>query len=160
MAFLRRPPIAFELHPKPSLQKLPASREGRRPSLPEIRLRDPGQCRLLGVSEGARFVNAPDILLAAASAISAKAAERDQPLGERTAARAARIFNAITGRHGVGGLNEHEAWFFMVALKLARAQQGAFQLDDYVDGAAYIALAGECAASLARRVTPPGKEPA
>lgn len=105
-------------------------------------------------------MNASDILRAGAEAIAAKAVERDQPLGERTAARAARIFNAITGRHGVGGLNEHEAWLFMVALKLARAQQGAFQLDDYVDGAAYIALAGECAANLARRVTSPGREPA
>lgn len=92
-------------------------------------------------------MKASAILQAAHDAIGARAAERDQPDGERTAGRAARIFNAITGRQGTGELSELDAWLFMVALKLARSQQGSFKLDDYVDGAAYHALAGECAAA-------------
>ena len=42
-------------------------------------------------------------------------------------------------------LTEEEGWIFMVFLKLARSQQGEFKLDDYVDMAAYAALAGESA---------------
>lgn len=92
-------------------------------------------------------MKAPEILDAAREAIASRAVERDQPDGERTAARAVRIFNAITGREDASALNELEGWLFMIALKLARSQQGTFKLDDYVDGAAYFGLAGECAMS-------------
>lgn len=68
-----------------------------------------------------------------------RAVQRDQPNGERTAARAAAIFNAWTGR----SLSESDGWRFMVALKLAREIQGQFTADDYTDGAAYMALLGE-----------------
>jgi Domain of unknown function (DUF6378) len=90
-------------------------------------------------------MNAPDILRAGITAIGDRAVERDQPDGERTAERAARIFNAITLRRDVAALTALDGWLFMCSLKLARAQQGAFKLDDYVDLAAYAALAGECA---------------
>lgn len=90
-------------------------------------------------------MNAPDILRAGITAIGERAVERDQPNGERTADRAARIFNAITLRHDAAALTALDGWLFMCCLKLARAQQGAFKLDDYVDLAAYAALAGECA---------------
>jgi hypothetical protein len=90
-------------------------------------------------------VKAPDILRAGVTAIGERAVERDQPDGERTAERAARIFNAITLRQGAAVLTALDGWLFMCSLKLARAQQGAFKLDDYVDLAAYAALAGECA---------------
>ena len=92
-------------------------------------------------------MTATNILAAAAAAIESRAAQRDQPDGERVAARAVRIFNAITGRYGTAELDPLEGWLFMIALKLARSRQGNFHLDDYIDMAAYAALAGECAAA-------------
>ena len=83
-------------------------------------------------------MNAPDILATAADCIGNRAAQRDQGC-ERSMARAVDTFNALTG----STLNEREGWIFMAILKLARAQAGRHVLDDYVDGAAYIALAGE-----------------
>lgn len=55
--------------------------------------------------------------------------------------RAVDAFNALTGHK----LTEREGWLFMVALKAARATAGAHNPDDYEDGAAYFALAGEAA---------------
>lgn len=89
---------------------------------------------------------ADGFLLEAADAIDHRAAERDTPEGERSMARATAMFNAWRGpRHGDGALTEHEGWVFMACLKLARPAGGDYRRDDYVDGAAYIALAGECA---------------
>lgn len=99
-------------------------------------------------------VKAPDILRAGVEAIGDRALERDQPDGERTSARAVRIFNAITARTGPAALTALDGWLFLAALKLARSQQGRFKLDDYVDLAAYAALAGECAATEAPRAEP------
>ncbi len=56
-------------------------------------------------------------------------------------ARCVNIFNALTDH----ALSEREGWMFMVCLKAARAQVGALQTDDYTDGGAYFALAGEAA---------------
>jgi hypothetical protein len=42
-------------------------------------------------------------------------------------------------------MTDREGWIFMALLKLSRAQGGAHHIDDYLDAAAYIALAGECA---------------
>lgn len=56
-------------------------------------------------------------------------------------AKTVAAFNALTG----ASLTETQGWTFMAVLKLARASQGRLQMDDYVDGAAYIALAGESA---------------
>ena len=47
--------------------------------------------------------------------------------------------NALTGHN----LSETEGWKFMVCLKLARAAHARFNCDDYLDGAAYMALACE-----------------
>lgn len=82
---------------------------------------------------------APDILIAAADAISNRADQRDCENGERSMARAVHAFNALTGRD----LSELDGWVFMAILKLARAQGGRHVLDDYIDGAAYMALAAE-----------------
>lgn len=84
-------------------------------------------------------MNAPDILIAAADCIGDRAEQRDQQDGERSMKRTVETFYALTGHM----LSEHEGWVFMAVLKLARAQGGRHVLDDYVDGAAYIALAGE-----------------
>ena len=83
---------------------------------------------------------APEILAAAAQCISDRAATRDLP-AERSMARTVAAFNALTGH----ALSERDGWLFMVALKAARATAGSHNADDYTDGAAYFALAGESA---------------
>lgn len=88
---------------------------------------------------------AQNILMDAHEAIAGRAAERDQPTGERSMLRCVNAFNAMTGHN----LSEHDGWIFMVALKTARAYGGRFNSDDYIDGSAYMALAGECAAKEA-----------
>lgn len=93
--------------------------------------------------------DAPSILIEAADCIGSRAAERGHADGERSMARAVAMFNAWRGSRFVdgeaGAITEREGWVFMALLKLSRAAGGAHRLDDYVDGAAYIALAGECA---------------
>lgn len=84
-------------------------------------------------------MNAPDLLIAAADCIADRADQRDHSTGERSMETASATFNALTGHT----LSERDCWIFMAVLKLARAQAGRHVLDDYVDGAAYIALAGE-----------------
>lgn len=84
---------------------------------------------------------APDLLLEAADAIGHRAAQRDQPDGERSMRRTVAAFNAMYGTR----LTEEQGWRFMEILKIARAAGGKPHRDDYIDGAAYSALAGECA---------------
>ncbi len=89
--------------------------------------------------------DAPGFLLEAADTIGNRASERDQDDGERSMARAVSMFNAWRGHESTYPLSETEGWIFMVFLKLARAAGGTYKRDDFVDGAAYMALAGECA---------------
>ena len=60
-------------------------------------------------------------------------------------------FNALEGT----ALTERQGWAFMQVLKLARsaasARNGRLNADDFVDGAAYAALAGESAVSAVAR---------
>lgn len=84
---------------------------------------------------------AQDHLIAAADAIDNRAAERDTDQ-ERSMARAVRLFNTWRPADA-GPLTEADGWTFMVLLKLARAQGGSFRQDDWVDAAAYVALALE-----------------
>ena len=84
-------------------------------------------------------MKAPEILKAAADHIAQRAASRDLPKGERSMARTCTAFNALTGHK----ISTHDGWLFMVILKMARATAGAHNPDDYQDGAAYFALAGE-----------------
>lgn len=86
---------------------------------------------------------APAILALGAQALQDRASSRDQPDGERSMARAVAMFNAYAG--GDRRMSETDGWMFMVLLKAARAAQGKVNEDDYVDGAAYFALAGESA---------------
>jgi hypothetical protein len=83
-------------------------------------------------------MNANQILSKAAETIGNRAAERDTD-SERSMAKSVKAFNALTGH----AMTETQGWLFMAVLKAARAQGGAFVLDDYIDGAAYFALAGE-----------------
>lgn len=79
---------------------------------------------------------AVNILRGAAAAIDNRASQR-----ERSMAKAVAAFNALYGHN----LSEVEGWQFMSLLKKSRASQGCFVLDDYLDDAAYCALAGEAA---------------
>ena len=83
--------------------------------------------------------SAQDILDAAAKHIAQRADSRDCAGGERSMGRAVQAFNAITGH----GLTERDGWLFRVMRKASRATAGRHNLDDYEDGAAYFALAGE-----------------
>lgn len=86
-------------------------------------------------------VNAETLLQAAATAVKDRAPIRDTVSGIRSMRRAIRTFNEL---HGTD-LTESQGWEFMLILKLARAKQGAYNPDDYVDCSGYAALAGEAA---------------
>lgn len=95
-----------------------------------------------------RPATAPDILIAGADAISARADMRDTPAGERVMRRTVAMFNAWRSGDSIHDVTEAEGWVFMALVKLCRANAGGHNLDDYVDGAAYVALAGEHADRL------------
>lgn len=58
---------------------------------------------------------------------------------ERSMPKIVAMFNALTGHE----LTPAQGWKFMACLKLARSEQGEHREDNYLDGAAYFALAGE-----------------
>lgn len=86
---------------------------------------------------------APEILRHAAEIIDQRGQQRDSPKGERSMARAVKIFESLTDCR----MTEAEGWLFMAALKLARMRYG-YNPDDTFDAAAYLALRLE---SLNRR---------
>jgi hypothetical protein len=83
----------------------------------------------------------------AARVMEKRAQLRDTPAGERTAAKIAKVFNALTGHN----ISEADAWQFLVILKLVRARSGNYNRDDYVDLAAYSGLLGECESKNSER---------
>ena len=83
---------------------------------------------------------ATDLLQSAYDQIGDRAAERDTET-ERSMSSTVNAFNALYGTN----LTEEQGWMFMVFLKAARAKGGKVRVDDYVDGSAYFALAGEAA---------------
>lgn len=85
--------------------------------------------------------DAVSIMQSGIDAMTDRAAERDSET-ERSMSAAVAAFNALHGTN----LTEELGWQFMVLLKMSRAKGGKFRLDDYIDGAAYNALAGEAAA--------------
>ena len=89
--------------------------------------------------------NAHDILSRSSNEMVDRGKTYDSPDGERSMVSTVNAFNAITGH----GITEEQGWKFMACLKLARSEQGDFRLDSFVDGAAYLALAGECANVIA-----------
>lgn len=86
-------------------------------------------------------MNAQDILEAGIGHMMDRAATYDKPQGERSMAATVEAFRAVTGVD----MTEEQGWLFMLLLKAVRSQQGAYRADSYEDGAAYFALAGECA---------------
>ena len=87
------------------------------------------------------FTSAPNLLQIGVDAMRNRAASRDND-GERSMAKTVAAFNALSGQ----SISEEDGWLFMVCLKLARSMNGSKKIaDDYADGAAYLALQGECA---------------
>ena len=84
--------------------------------------------------------SATDLLQSAYDQIRDRASERDTE-AERSMCSSVNAFNALYGTN----LTEEQGWMFMVFLKAARAKGGRVRVDDYVDGSAYFALAGEAA---------------
>ena len=89
----------------------------------------------------AEVVKAINIIQAAANTLQDRASTRDSPEGERSMSATVKAFNAIFGE----SMTETQGWLFMVLLKTVRSSQGTLQIDDYLDGTAYFALAGESA---------------
>ena len=87
-------------------------------------------------------ITAPYILQSALDALTQRASIRDQPTGERSAAKAADILTAWTGVKWV----ESDVWRCLLAIKLARESQGQFHADDLIDLAGYSGLLAECRA--------------
>ena len=88
------------------------------------------------------------ILQNAAAEMLDRAASRDTPEGERSMGRCVKAFNAMFGTE----LTETQGWQFMELLKMARSVGGEFRLDDFTDGVAYAALAGESESRLKQHV--------
>ena len=93
-------------------------------------------------------VTADTILSNAAAEMQDRAASRDTPEGERSMGRCVKAFNAMFSTE----LTETQGWQFMELLKMARSVGGEFRLDDFTDGVAYAALAGEGEARLKQSV--------
>lgn len=87
-------------------------------------------------------MKAHDFLEKAVSEMKARADLRDaSATGERSMAATVAAFNAVRKKE----LTEEDGWAFMVLLKLVRSSKGKYHADDYIDGAAYFGLLGECA---------------
>lgn len=81
-----------------------------------------------------------EFLRAAIDVQAARAAEYDQPEGERSMGRTVQAFNAITGRE----LTEAEGWLFLQVLKDVRQWSAkGYHHDSALDGVAYSALKAE-----------------
>lgn len=87
-------------------------------------------------------MKAHDVLATAAMEMDDRAKTYDAPQGERSMGRVVHAFFAVTGID----MSEQQGWQFMELLKMVRSNQGGYRPDNFVDGAAYAALAGECAA--------------
>lgn len=85
---------------------------------------------------------APEFLNAAMQHMEDRAKTYDKPQGERSMEAIVKAFLAVTGVE----MTTEQGWLFMAILKMVRSQQGQLKLDNYEDGAAYMALAGETAA--------------
>ncbi len=84
-------------------------------------------------------MKAEEILTKAAGHLADRAKTYDKPEGERSMEKTVAMFNTLTGTQ----LTTEQGWLFMVILKMVRSQQGDYKADNYEDGAAYFALAGE-----------------
>lgn len=84
-------------------------------------------------------VSAHKVLLAAAGHLEDRAITYDNDQGERSIPLVIELFNKIRGKD----LTPADGWLIQVLLKIVRANQGDFKLDNFEDLAAYAALWGE-----------------
>lgn len=91
---------------------------------------------------------APDILHRALEVFQERGQQRDAPNGERSIPAVVKAFGILTGIE----MTDQQGWLFMALVKIKRSQSGKPDADHYVDGANYVALAGE--AALARQRWP------
>lgn len=84
-------------------------------------------------------VSAHKVLLAAAGHLEDRAVTYDNDQGERSIPLVIELFNKIRGKD----LTPADGWLIQVLLKIVRANQGEFRLDNFEDLAAYAALWGE-----------------
>lgn len=84
-------------------------------------------------------ITASAILQSSLGHIDNRASAYDAPTGERSMAKTVAMFNVYTDH----SITEVEGWQFMELLKMVRSSQGVPKADNYEDGAAYAALAGE-----------------
>ena len=84
-------------------------------------------------------VSAHKVLLAAAGHLEDRAVTYDNAQGERSIPLVIELFNKIRGKD----LTPADGWLIQVLLKIVRANQGEFKLDNFEDLAAYAALWGE-----------------
>lgn len=89
------------------------------------------------VTEQSTSVHAADLLDKASGHLKERAAQRDLE-GERSMKACVEAFNAMFSKD----LTVTEGWRFMELLKMSRSRH-KFNADDFEDGAAYAALAGE-----------------
>ena len=87
------------------------------------------------------MITAPDILRAGLAVLEQRGQQRDQPGGERSMPAVVDAFHALTGI----AMTDQQGWLFMALVKIKRSQTGRPDVDHYVDGANYFALAGEAA---------------
>ena len=74
---------------------------------------------------------------------------------ERQITATRKIYEAIQNKNTID--NDYDGWMWMVALKLARAQNG-FNQDDYIDGINYLALAAESRATDVEKTVEEGSD--
>lgn len=92
-------------------------------------------------TEAKQPARAADLINEARRLLTARGEQRDKPSGERSMKATVNAFNALFGT----ALTETQGWQFMELLKISRSTGGRVVRDDYVDGSAYAALAGEAA---------------
>ena len=78
-----------------------------------------------------------ETLRKAIETLGVRADDYDSSKGENSMLKIVPLFNELTGHK----LTVSEGWKFMILLKLVRSMQSENKLDNYVDGAAYFALA-------------------
>lgn len=92
------------------------------------------------------LIRAVDVATTAASLVGG---DRDRQHGAKldNFNRIAAVWNAWLGirKDPAGALTAHDVGVMMSLMKIARTQSGAFNIDDYVDGAGYLACAAEVA---------------
>ena len=94
---------------------------------------------------------ASEILNRAAGHLLDRATTYEAPSGERSMEKTVKMFNSLMADKLCEPLDEVDGWHFMEILKIVRSHQGDFKADNFEDGAAYAALAGEAASKKAER---------